>query len=141
MRSLEAPLIRWADPVPTPTGPVVCLERLSDTLARCSHPVGIRTADAWARRWRPEVYVMVLRPGLPHWLFNLWNRRGVPVLGAVATGQLGHAHWSIGMMHDMADACAFVHEESTTEQRDEWARQQGSVITIDHVLQGLAPDA
>lgn len=141
MRSIDEPLIQWREIVPTTCGPVVCLERLPDTLTRCNHPTGIRRADAWARRWAPEVYVLVLRPGLPHWLFNLWSRRNIPIMGAVATGQLRQDHWSVGMMNKMADQCAFVHEEPTPELRDNWARTQGYVVTSDHVLQGLAPDA
>ena len=122
-------------------GPVVCLERLADTLGRTSHPNGIRRADAWARRYRPEVYVMVLRPGLPFWLFNLWHRRQVPVIGVQSRGQLNHAHWSVPLLTDAANLCAFIHEEPTPEERDAWARSQGSVVTIDHVLQNLDPDA
>lgn len=133
--------ILLADPLAHPVGNVVCLERLSYTTSLISHPSGIRKAYEWGKRWRPRAYVFVIRPGLPLWLFWLWQRRGVPTIGVVAHKQLDQVHWATAMMRDAAELCTVVEERGTNEERDEFARSQGSVVTIEHIMQGLAPDA
>lgn len=141
VEELDQPRLILASRMAEVCGPVACVERLAYTLSRCNHPTGIRESDSWARRWRPERYVFVLRPGLPLWLFWLWQRRGVPTVGLRTRDWAKQPHWSISMLYDAADMCTQVIEYGTREERDDAARQMGMVVTIDHVLQRLAPDA